>query len=105
MIKISDIPKKEIFKGLNAQFVHTEHTTLGFWEVEEGAILPLHSHFHEQITQVLEGQFELTIGDKTVVLKNGEMVVIAPNIIHGGRALTKCKIFDVFSPVREDYKI
>jgi quercetin dioxygenase-like cupin family protein len=105
MIKISEIPKKEVIKGFEAQFVHTEHTTLGFWEIKEGAVLPMHSHFHEQITQVLEGQFELTIGEETKICEIGELAVISPNVIHGGRALTDCKIFDIFSPVREDYKI
>lgn len=105
MIKISEIPKKEVIKGFEAQFVHTEQTTLGFWEIKEGAVLPMHSHFHEQITQVLEGQFELTIGEETKICEIGELAVISPNVIHGGRALTDCKIFDIFSPVREDYKI
>ncbi|MBP6757329.1 MAG: cupin domain-containing protein [Bacteroidia bacterium] len=105
MIKISEIPKKEIIKGFEAQFIHTEHTTLGIWEVKKGAILPMHNHFHEQITQVLEGQFELTIGENTAIFENGDLAVIPSNIIHGGRALTDCKIFDIFSPVREDYKI
>lgn len=104
MTKISDLPKHQILSGFSAQFIHTEHTTLGFWEVEQNAVLPMHSHIHEQITQVLEGQFELTIGDKTSIYEPGFIAVIPPNVIHGGRALTKCRIFDIFSPVREDYK-
>lgn len=105
MIRISEIPKKEIIKGFEAQFVHTEHTTLGFWKIKKGAILPIHAHIHEQITQVLEGQFELTIGDETRVFKNGDIAVIPSNVSHKGRAITDCKVFDIFSPVREDYKI
>jgi quercetin dioxygenase-like cupin family protein len=104
MTKIADLPTKDVLPGFTAQFIHTEHTTLGFWEVAQDAVLPMHSHIHEQITQVLEGRFELTIGDITSVYEPGLIAVIPPNVIHGGRALTKCRIFDVFSPVREDYK-
>lgn len=104
MIEIVTLPQKEIVKGFNAKFIHTDNLTLGYWDVEEGAILPMHAHFHEQITTVMEGRFELTIGDETKVYENGLVAVIPSNVVHGGRALTACKLFDIFSPVREDYR-
>lgn len=105
MIKISELPQKEILKGFHAQFIHTDQLTMGYWDVEEGAVLPMHAHFHEQITTVFEGKFELTIGEETKVYEKGLVAVIPPNVIHGGRALTACKLFDIFSPVREDYRV
>ena len=105
MIKLDTLPQKEIKEGFKARFVHTENLTLGYWDVEEGAVLPMHSHLHEQITQVLEGEFELTVGEQTQVYKLGQIVVIPPHIPHGGKALTECKLFDIFCPVREDYQI
>lgn len=104
MIKISEIQVKEIIKGFKGRFIHTEHSTLAFWEVEKGAVLPLHSHFHEQITQVTEGQFELTVGDDTKIYEAGFVAVIPSNVAHSGVALTACKLVDIFYPVREDYK-
>ena len=104
MIKIAEIPQKEVIKGFNARFVHTENLTLGYWDAAEGAILPMHSHFHEQITTVIEGKFELTVGQETKVYEAGLVAVIPPHVMHGGKALTDCKLFDIFSPVREDYK-
>lgn len=105
MIKIAELPQNEVKEGFKARFVHTEYTTLGFWEVTKGAILPTHAHVHEQVTQVLEGKFEMTIDGKTQVYTNGEVAVIPSNVLHGGIALTDCKIFDIFSPVRDDYKM
>ncbi len=32
-----------------AQFIYTQPTTIGFWEVKEGAVLPMNSNFQEQI--------------------------------------------------------
>lgn len=104
MIKISEIQVREIIKGFKGRFIHTEHSTLAFWDVEKGAVLPLHSHFHEQITQVTEGQFELTVGDDTKIYEAGFVAVIPPNVAHSGVALTACKLVDIFYPVREDYK-
>lgn len=105
MIEINKLPQNEVKDGFMARFVHTENLTLGYWDVEEGAILPMHSHYNEQLTQVLEGKFEMTIGEQTQIYEMGQLVVIPPHVVHGGKAITKCKIFDIFCPVREDYKV
>lgn len=98
------IEPKELIKGFRGRFVHTEKSTLAFWEIEAGAELPLHSHLHEQTTYVMEGRFELTIAGETQVYEPGLMAVIPSHSEHSGRALTPCKILDVFCPVREEYK-
>lgn len=102
-IDISKIQQKEIIKGFKARFIHTEQSTMAFWEVEKGASLPVHAHIHEQTTVVLEGKFELTIDGETKIYEPGLVAVIPSNISHSGVALTDCKLLDVFSPVREDY--
>jgi quercetin dioxygenase-like cupin family protein len=104
MINILSLEQKEIIKGYKARFIHTNNTTLVFWEVEKGAVMPMHSHSQEQTTQVMEGKFELMIGDDTRIYEKGSLAVIPSNVKHGGIALNDCKLFDVFSPVREDYK-
>ena len=104
MMSIANIEQKEIIKGFKGRFVHTERFTIGFWEVKAGAEIPLHSHMHEQTTQVTEGEFEMTVNGITKIYKPGTILVIPPHAVHDGKALTNCKITDVFCPVREDYK-
>ena len=101
---ISDIEPKEIVKGYKGRFLHTETMTIVYWDVEAGAELPMHHHIHEQVSQILEGEFEMTIGGITKVHKPGSMLVIPSNVEHSGKAITPCKILDIFNPVREDYK-
>ncbi len=95
---------KEIVSGLHAKFVHSENMTVAMWKIDKGAELPEHKHPHEQIAIVIEGEFELTISEKIKKVTNGIVAVIPPNAVHKGRAITDCKIIDVFYPVREDYK-
>ena len=102
--EIAHITPKEIVKGYNARFVHTEKMTMAFWEVTAGSVMPMHQHIHEQTSQVLEGEFELTVGDERKVYVPGLVAIIPSNTPHGGVALTDCKLLDIFSPVREDYK-
>ena len=102
--QLEDIEQKEILPGFKVRFVHSQHMTFAFWDIDAGSELPEHSHHHEQVAIVESGEFELTIGGDTQVYSKGKVAVIPSNAPHSGRALTDCKILDVFSPVREDYQ-
>ncbi|MBN2431016.1 MAG: cupin domain-containing protein [Acidobacteria bacterium] len=97
-------PEHEIVPGYRARFIHTERMTLAYWTVDAGAALPVHAHPHEQVAHVLEGEFKMTVGGEQQVLKPGMVAVIPADMPHGGRALTPCRLLDVFQPVREDYR-
>ena len=102
--RIAALKQHEVIEGFKARFIHSESMTMVFWDVESGASIPIHSHPHEQLSQVTEGEFEMVMNGNTFVLKPGSILVIPSNAKHGGKALTKCKITDIFSPTREDYK-
>ncbi len=104
-IEIDEIIPKEIIKGYTAKFIHGKTMTMAFWEVKAGAEMPIHQHVHEQTSQVLEGKFELAVGDERKVLEPGTVAVIPSGTPHGGIAVTDCKLLDIFSPVRQDYQL
>jgi len=103
-IDLDQIKAKEIVPGYRAVFVHSDSMTLAYWTVEAGADLPEHSHPQEQVANVLEGTFELTIAGETSRLGPGTVAVIPSNAVHAGTAITDCHILDVFHTVREEYK-
>ncbi|MFN1531887.1 cupin domain-containing protein [Vibrio jasicida] len=70
---------------------------------DKGAVGALHSHPHEQITYVLSGEFEFTIGDETKVVKAGDALYKQPNIIHGCTCLSEGVLLDNFTPMRKDF--
>ncbi len=102
--EVSSLPERELVPGHRGRFIHSEHTTHVYWRIESGAILPEHSHPHEQIVNMLEGTYELIVGGEKFVLSAGDVLVIPGGVAHGGRAHTDCRILDVFSPVREEYR-
>jgi len=106
MSKIIFLDKLEDFNalpGLKAKVVHSENQTLAFWEIEAGTELPSHSHPHEQIAILTEGEFKLTIEGKESIMKAGMLAIIPSHAEHSGLAVTACKITDVFYPCREDF--
>ena len=102
--KFSDIKDKQLIEGIKGKYIHTENNTIGLVNIEKGAILPAHSHVHQQITQVLTGKLQMTIGGETKILEPDSITIIPSNTIHSALALTDCVLIDTFYPVREDYK-
>ena len=104
LIKLSSIEPKEIVAGYSARFIHTPNMTFSYLDVKAGAALPEHSHLHEQVAHVLEGEFQLTLDGEPLRFGPGTVIVIPSHVKHSGLAITDCKLLDVFNPVREDYR-
>ena len=103
-LTLSSIPTKEIMPGYHGKLVHADYMSIAFWDVEKDAEVPEHSHMNEQIMHVMEGDFEFTLDGDTKIYGPGDIVIIGPHKKHSGRALTACKLIDVFSPTREEYR-
>ena len=103
-MNINDIPSKELIPGFHGRFVHGQQSTLAFWDIRQGCIMPQHQHPHEQITHIVSGELEMVIGGEKMLLTAGSVYVIPSNTPHGAVALTDCKVIDAFSPARDDYR-
>ena len=103
--KSSEIKKFDKRPGMLGTFVHGEGVTLTHWVLDKDAVLPSHSHRHEQISCVFSGKMRFeTDGCEAKVVEAGDFAVFAPNETHGGTALENSVVFDAFSPAREDFK-
>ncbi len=103
-IDLDKIPALEVIPGCRLRTPYGQNVMLSYLEMDEGAVVPLHSHPHEQAGILLSGRLELTIGQEVRVCEAGSLFLIPPNTPHkavavGGPAV----VLDVFSPVREDY--
>jgi len=103
-IDLNDLNEKELVPGYHVRFVHSENMTFAYWAIDAGAALPDHSHPHEQVANVIEGEFQLVVDGESRIMTPGKVAVIPGDVPHSGKAITPCKIIDVFYPVREDYK-
>ena len=69
---------------------------------EEGAEGYLHSHPHEQMSYCMQGSLEFYISGETILLKQGESIVIPSGAKHGVKALEPAILLDTFTPLRSD---
>ena len=93
-----------IFPGVDIYTTSCEHMMVSLVEMQAGAVVEEHSHPHEQMGLMLEGEATFTIGGETRTVSAGQMWRIPGGVVHKvvngdkpGRAI------DIFHPIREDY--
>ncbi len=72
--------------------------------LDEGVVVPVHSHPNEQITYIIEGRLSMEVGGQTHVLGPGDSLLLPGGVGHGAIAMEPTLVVDTFSPPREDYK-
>jgi quercetin dioxygenase-like cupin family protein len=96
--------RHKIFPGVEVATCTAEKMMLSLATLEPHAVVEEHSHPHEQVGIVLEGEAIFTIGDEEKRLGPGDIFRIPGNVRHKVIALDKpFKALDVFYPIREDY--
>jgi quercetin dioxygenase-like cupin family protein len=101
---LHEMPEREVFPGFHGRFVHSDAMTFAYWTIDPGAEVPPHSHPHEQVVNMLDGELELTVAGVPHRLRPGDVFTIPGGVEHAARALTAARVLDVFAPVREDYR-
>ena len=104
--KHEDAPSLQTVKGRHGLILQSgEKVMMMILTVEPNIPTPPHSHPHEQIGYLLQGQGTLYSGGKSVQIEAGTSFLIPPNESHNFNATgnTPAVIIDVFSPPREDY--
>lgn len=103
--RLTSLPAREILDGsIRGQYAHLSTTTIGEVIIDADTVVPMHSHPHEQATYVIEGRSEFTVDSETTILEPGVVALIPSGARHGGRTITACRVIDVFSPTRDDYR-
>lgn len=88
---------RRVFSGHNSMLVINT--------IEPYAKPALHQHPHEQITYILEGKCDFTLGEEMVRMEPGDVILVPPGVPHTLKPVGQETIInlDVFSPIREDY--
>ena len=101
----AEVPLTELTRGALSHLVWGENIMVSFLTMKAGSTFELHSHPQEQIMIVTDGYCDEVIEDKVYRVKKGDLIRLPANVSHGAFVReVDCKVIDIFSPVREDYK-
>jgi quercetin dioxygenase-like cupin family protein len=81
-----------------------ERTMLIEVTLAQGAVVPSHTHPHEQIGYLASGRLLFEIGDERRELSAGDSWLVPSNVPHQVTALEESVAIDIFSPPREEYR-
>jgi quercetin dioxygenase-like cupin family protein len=98
------VPREAMGPLIVRQVIHTPDLTLLRGTFKQGAIVALHQHVHEQVTNVLSGRMRLEIEGEAAILTAGECARIPSNLPHAAEALEDTVVLDVFTPARTDWQ-
>lgn len=102
-LSLQDVPAEVLAPGISRQVVHGTQSTFSRWQLQAGALVPLHHHVNEQMTWIISGRAEVVSGGKKYELLAGEIMVFAPNVEHAFTILEDTVAIDIFAPARQDW--
>jgi quercetin dioxygenase-like cupin family protein len=104
-VQIDAAPGFEPAPGVTLRPFFGKRLMMSHVTLAPGAVAPLHQHPQEQLTFVLSGEMEFTVGDLTRRVGPGEILSIPPMVPHMAVAGPEgCVEVDMFSPIREGFR-
>jgi len=103
-VHFDEIRSFELVEGVTGRPLFGAGAMINMIELQPGAVVPLHSHPHEQLGIVLRGMQALVIDGVPHELGPMEGYVLPGGIEHSGYGGPEgALVLDIFQPVREDY--
>ena len=105
VVEVAKVPPVSLGPGINTNIVCGKDLTLSFATIAPNAVGAMHSHPHEQMIYVLEGEADLILDGKSFYLKAGDTMSVPSNLAHTGQARAAgCRFLEIFTPARKDFE-
>ena len=106
-LKETDAPKETIGTGRTRHLTHTDTLMMVVIDFHDGPTSepdPPHSHPHEQVSYVAEGEIIFVLDGEKTRLGKGDMYAVPPDVPHTVQLLTPhVRLIDTFTPLRDDF--
>jgi len=97
------VPVEMLLGVVRRTLCSADRMTICEFTLDKDAVVPLHSHEHEQAGYVVSGRGLLQIGDEERELRAGDGYLVPSNVPHAVTALEPSVAIDIFSPPRKEY--
>ena len=107
VVRENEVTKETIAEKRTRYLTHTENLMMVVIDFDDGPTSepdPPHSHPHEQVTYVAEGELIFYLNGEPQNLQKGDMITVPPDIPHTVQLLTSyVRLIDTFTPLRKDF--
>ena len=101
----SAIAPRQLAPGVTARIASGERLMFSLVTLEPDAVVPEHSHPHEQMGMMVSGTMELTVAGVSQLLSGQALYLVPGGVPHAARAGPQGAVaLDAFAPPREEYK-
>ena len=105
VLSLDSVDPFELAAGVQARALFGDGTMLNLVELEPGAVVPEHSHPHEQMGIVLSGEIVMIIEGEQRACHAMDAMHIPSGVVHAAYAGAEgAVVLDVFVPIREDFR-
>lgn len=103
-ISWQSLPAEELSATIRRRYVSQPGVTIAWFELQKGAVVPMHAHHNAQVTNVISGQLDFKFKDGSgKSVRGGESIYMAPHEPHEVHVPVDSVVLDVFMPEREDW--
>ena len=107
VLRYEQAPAQRIREGVERRLGHTEKLMMVVIDFDDGPKEepdPPHSHPHEQVSYVAEGEILFLLDGQAERLGPGDVFLVPSGVPHSIQQLTEhVRLVDCFTPIREDF--
>jgi quercetin dioxygenase-like cupin family protein len=107
ILKYDEMPVVQIHEGAERRLGQTDNLMIVVVDLNDGPKAqpdPPHSHPHEQVAYVAEGEVIFLMDGEETHLRPGDMYLVPSGKPHSIQQLTEhVRLVDCFTPIREDF--
>ncbi len=107
VVKQKEMQRESIGTGRKRYLTHTDKLMMVVIDFDDGPTNkpdPPHSHPHEQVSYVVEGEIIVFIGEEKHKLGPGDMFTVPSDVPHTIQLMSgHVRLVDCFTPLREDF--
>lgn len=104
VMNLDELQYTELVPGANSRIISGKGVQMSFLRMNPNTVFARHIHPEEQTMLGIRGWIDEIILDTIVRMKQGDIVNLPPNLVHGGNlGPYGCDALDIFFPPRTDY--
>ena len=98
-----ELPLEKVTEMVSRKIVSGSREMVAQHYLKKGALVPVHAHESEQMTYVLQGALRALVNGDEVIVREGEILHVPPQVPHQAEAIEDTFTLDLFCPIRPEW--